>query len=168
MFEGNRSLFRSLRGPLMAGGVLAVCLVSPVLAAGGDDVSAKQPVGATSKPVTSKPAKVDPVDARIADLHEKLQITQAEEGQWEEVARVMRANAKSIESLIREKRKNEKDMTAMEDLRAYQEIAAAHAKAAAKLADAFDTLYQTMPDDQKKMADAVFRQHKQNVAVVRK
>jgi hypothetical protein len=163
MFERDRSFFRSLGGSIVAGGVLLTCLVAPALAAGGEPAAAKQ-----SAISGAKSAQVDPIEARIHELHDKLQISEAQAGQWEGVARVMRGNAKSIEAMVREKRKNEKDMTAIEDLRAYQEISLAHAKAAAKLADAFEILYQTMSDDQKKLTDAVFRQHKQDVTAVRK
>jgi hypothetical protein len=163
MFSGDRPSVRSLFAPIIVGGFLLTCVAGSVWAAGGDVASVKQ-----SASVATKSRHADPIEDRIQELHDKLQINEAEAGQWEGVARVMRGNAKAIEALIREKRKNEKDMTAIEDLRAYQEIAAAHAKAAAKLADAFEVLYQTMPDDQKKVADAVFRQHKQNVAAALK
>ena len=44
----------------------------------------------------------------------------------------------------------------LRDLRSYQEITEAHAKGMAKLVTAFETLYDVMPPEQKKIADAVF------------
>ena len=102
----------------------------------------------------------DPVEAKIADLHGKLQITDAQAGQWNTVAQVMRDNDKGYAQLVREKRQNEKTMTAVEDLRAYQQIAEAHADGVKKLAVAFEALYDSMSPGQKAIADDVFRAHK--------
>lgn len=157
MFLYDRPLFRSLRGPVLAGGVLLTCLVPPALASGREAGPSGQAVAAAHRKEDA-----DPTEERIRDLHDKLQISEAQAGQWEAVARVMRGNAKTIEALIEDKRKNEQTMTALEDLRAYQDISEAHAKAAKKLADVFEVLYETMTEDQKKLADVVFRQHKRN------
>lgn len=102
----------------------------------------------------------DAVEARIAELHKNLQITPEEESQWNAVAQTMRDNQKAGADLIREKRQNEASLTAVDDLRAYADIAENHAAGVRKLADAFVTLYAAMPDAQKKVADEVFRQHK--------
>ncbi len=102
----------------------------------------------------------DPVEARIAELHQKLQITPEQEPQWNAVAQIMRDSQKAAAELIQEKRQNEASMTAIDDLRAYADIAENHAAGVRKLADAFGTLYASMPDSQKKVADEVFRQHK--------
>jgi hypothetical protein len=47
-------------------------------------------------------------------------------------------------------------MNALEDMKSFQAIAAAHAAGLQKLIDAFTPLYNAMPDDQKKLADHVF------------
>jgi glutamine synthetase len=163
MFERDRSLSHSLCGPVLVCACLLSGLAVPAMAASGNSLPASQSVASAPKV-----EHVDPVEARIRDLHDKLQISESQAGQWEAVAHTMRMNAKDIEALVKEKRVNEKDMTAVDDLRAYQEISLAHAKAAKKLADVFEVLYQTMSDDQKKLADAVFRQHKQNAATAGK
>ena len=102
----------------------------------------------------------EPVEARIEELHGKLQITPAQEAQWTTVAQTMRDNQKSAVDIIRDKRQNEATMSAVDDLRAYADIAENHATGVRKLADAFATLYAGMSDQQKKIADEVFRQHK--------
>ena len=107
---------------------------------------------------------IDPVEAKIADLHGKLHITEAQAAQWGAVAQVMRDNGKSYTQLVQDKRKNEKTMTAVEDLRAYQQIAEAHADGVKKLATAFETLYDAMSPEQKAIADDVFRAHKKRHA----
>ena len=134
-------------------------VVSPALAA--DEGAAPQ----TAPAAAPRPQRFeDGVEARIKELHERLHVTEAQEGQWNAVAEVMRANAKGYVQLIKDKRKNEKTMTALEDLRAYQQIAEAHAEGVKKLSDAFETLYNAMSPEQRKVADEVFREHKRQFA----
>ena len=49
------------------------------------------------------------------------------------------------------------DMTAVQDLELYQKYAQAHVDGLKNLISSFDALYKSMPDDQKKNADEVFR-----------
>ena len=100
------------------------------------------------------------LETRISDLHQKLQITPEQEAKWKAVAKVMHANAEASRALVEEKRKDTASLTAVADLNAYAEIAEAHAKHVRKLAKVFAALYDTMSDDQKKVADDVFREHK--------
>jgi len=97
------------------------------------------------------------VEARIKSLHKALQITAAQEPQWQAVADVMRDNAKTIGALIEEREAKAKTMTAVEDLLAYEAIVDAHAAGVKKLMTAFETLYASLSDAQKKKADAEFR-----------
>ena len=48
-------------------------------------------------------------------------------------------------------------MNAVDDLHSYEAIADAHAAGVKKLMTAFETLYASLSDAQKKNADAVFR-----------
>ena len=50
-------------------------------------------------------------------------------------------------------------MNAVENMESYEQIAEAHAKHLQKLVTAFKTLYDTMPDEQKRVADQVFREN---------
>ena len=97
------------------------------------------------------------VEARIKDLHSRLGITSAEEGQWNNVAQVMRDNANTMVSLIQERAGQGSTMTAVEDLKSYAAIAQAHADGVAKFAPAFGALYDSMSDAQKQNADGIFR-----------
>jgi periplasmic protein CpxP/Spy len=47
-------------------------------------------------------------------------------------------------------------MTAVDDLKTYQEFTQAHLDGIKNLISAFETLYNSMPDQQKKNADEVF------------
>jgi hypothetical protein len=97
------------------------------------------------------------VEARIKDMHAKLKITAAQEDQWKQVAQVMRDNENMMEPLIKNRAKNAKTMTAIEDLKTYAEITDAHAEGMKKFIPVFETLYVSMSDAQKKEADALFR-----------
>ncbi|HVI49908.1 MAG TPA: Spy/CpxP family protein refolding chaperone [Candidatus Sulfotelmatobacter sp.] len=105
----------------------------------------------------------DPVEARIAKLHSQLKITAAQEDQFKAVAQVMRDSRAAQESLMAEKQKAEETQTALDDLQAYAQIAQFHADEAKKMATAFEALYGSLSDDQKKAADEAFRAHKRHV-----
>jgi protein CpxP len=104
----------------------------------------------------AKATRSDRVEARIKSLHDTLKITSAEEPQWQAVADVMRDNAKTTGTLIQQRAANAKTMTAVDDLNSYAAIADAHATGVKKLATAFTTLYASLSDPQKKLADAAF------------
>ena len=104
------------------------------------------------------------LETRISSLHEQLKITPDQEKKWDAVAKTMRHDSEESRKLVEEKRKEEASLTAVADLNAYADIAEAHAKHAKHLAKAFSSLYDAMSDDQKKVADEVFRKHKRDSA----
>lgn len=107
--------------------------------------------------IAAKASAQDRVEARITNMHAKLKITPAQEDQWAQVAQVMRDNANTIEPLIKDRVKNAKTMTAIDDLKSYAAITDAHADGIKKFTPVFETLYESMSDTQKKEADAMFR-----------
>lgn len=131
----------------------SLAFAAPVLAADASPAPAAK---------AAKPA-VDPVEARIAKLHQQLQITAGQEELFNGLAQVMRDNRTAHDSLVIEKKKAEKTQTALDDLQAYALIAQAHADGVKKLATAFEALYGSLSDVQKKAADDAFRQHKQRM-----
>jgi hypothetical protein len=97
------------------------------------------------------------VEQRIATLHQSLKITAAEEADWNAVAQAMRDNAAAMDKLVEERDSQAaQSMTAVDDLNSYQKFAQAHADGLKNLIAAFDTLYNAMPEAQKKVADQVF------------
>jgi hypothetical protein len=58
--------------------------------------------------------------------------------------------------LLFQQRAQSPDRSAIGELRWYAKLTAAHAEAVGKLVPVFETLYQSMTDTQKKVADAVF------------
>lgn len=99
----------------------------------------------------------DRVEARITSLHQQLHITAAQETQWATVAQAMRDNAQAIRDLVKDRKAKAASMNAVDDLRSYEAIADAHADGLKKLIPAFEALYASMSDDQKKVADMLFK-----------
>ncbi|HEY8098113.1 MAG TPA: Spy/CpxP family protein refolding chaperone [Methylobacter sp.] len=106
---------------------------------------------------TDKDAHEDRVELRIKDMHAKLKITPAQEDQWGKVAQAMLDDAKTMDTLTQTRIDHAKDMTAVDDLKSYGEIADAHAAGIKKLTPLFVDLYAGMSDAQKKEADTLFR-----------
>lgn len=100
------------------------------------------------------------VEARIAELHKKLRITPAQEAEFKAYADVMRSNAQAMDTLFAERAQSTGTGTAEaadKRLHWYARLTAAHAEAVNKLVPVFDALYQSLSDEQKKTADALFR-----------
>jgi periplasmic protein CpxP/Spy len=129
----------------------AFALATPALA---------QDAAPAAKSHAAKPAKgpEETVETRIADLKAKLKITDAQSAQWEAVAAVMRDNAKEAQARYDE-REAGGAATAIDDLKHYAAAAQGHADGLKKMEAAFEALYTSMSDDQKKNADMVFAEH---------
>jgi hypothetical protein len=107
--------------------------------------------------------RAESVEQRITALHAALKITPAEEPAWEAVAQTMRDNAASMRKLVGDTSgRARQGMTAIEDMQSYQQLAQAHADEMKSLLTTFTTLYNSMPDDQKKLADQVFRESRRH------
>lgn len=126
--------------------------------------STTQPVPPTQAATQTQPgataaeAKAETVEQRIASLHADLQITPQEEPKWDRVAQVMRDNATAMQKLVADRdSKSAANVTAVEDLKQYEKFAQAHVTGLRKLTASFETLYDSMPSGQKKVADQVFQ-----------
>jgi hypothetical protein len=136
--------------------VIAAVLTSTLLMGA---VCAQSPDPATSSAMMKSDAKREAaVEKHIKALHASLKITAAEESQWANVAQTMRSSAKELDSAIDKRKASRNSATAVDNLKAYGDIAQAHVDSVKKLAAAFGPLYSSMSDDQKKLADEVFAQ----------
>lgn len=97
------------------------------------------------------------VERRIADLHERLKITSAEQPAFDAFADVMRSNAGRMDGLLQARRKGVATLTALDQMRSYQDLAQAHADDMRRLVPAFEHLYEGLSPEQKKLADTSFR-----------
>jgi protein CpxP len=134
-------------------------LASPFTGARAEPVQVAQ--AQSQKSPAAKAAtdmKGETVEARITQLHAQLKITPNEESKWNDVAQAMRDNAASMEKLVASKRAQApQSLTAVDDLTTYEEFARAHLDGLKNLTSSFKSLYDVMPDAQKKNADQVFQ-----------
>ena len=70
---------------------------------------------------------------------------------------MMRENARDMDQAFMQRAQQFQSMNAVENMESYEQIAEAHARHLQKLVPAFQNLYNTMPDQQKQLADEVFR-----------
>jgi protein CpxP len=133
----------------------AALMSAPLLAAPLTVVHAQsRPTPVATSPAEEKSAGVE---QRITQLHAELKVTPDQESKWNSVAQAMRDNAANMDKLVAEKRqKAPQNMTAVEDLKIYQEFTQAHLDGLKNLTSAFSSLYDSMLDPQKKNADEVF------------
>ncbi len=111
----------------------------------------------TAKPSPQVRATLSQVEKRITDLHEKLHITAAQQPLWDGFAETMRQNARDMDAAAEQRRHGAESMTALADMQSYADIAQMHAAQMSRLVSSFAVLYNAMPDDQKKQADAAFK-----------
>src|SRR5437762_136135 len=142
----RRLIMQRVASPFMSSLTLAVAVVALLV---------------TSALAATRPSHLDRVETRIRELHAQLQITPAQEDLWNNVAQVMRDNARTMDTLTQARAAKAQTMTAIDDLKTYAEVAETHAEGLKKFTPAFETLYDNMSDAQKQQADAVFRSHSQ-------
>jgi protein CpxP len=137
-------------------------LAQPAQAPAARGAAPPPPAAATSPmadhPVGGKNAQ-ERVEQRIKELHSQLQITPAEQPQWDQFALVMRENARDMDQAFMERAKQFPTMNAVQNMRSYEQIAEEHTQRLQKLTPAFENLYNAMPDHQKQLADEVFRKN---------
>jgi hypothetical protein len=144
----------------------ATMLASPLTMARADSATsaAVQPVQAAAPQhqaaAGATKTKGETVEQRITSLHTALKITPEEESKWNSVAQAMRENAAAMQKLVAERTTQApQSATAVDDLKAYEKFAQAHVDGLKNLTSSFETLYDSMPDPQKKVADKVFKSY---------
>ena len=113
--------------------------------------AAAEPSAPAAGPMMSR------VEQRIATLRAELQITAAEEPQWQEFAKVMRANAQKMEENASKRATKFQSLNAVENMKSYADMAVEHGQNVQRLAAVFESVYNVMSPDQRKLADTVFR-----------
>jgi hypothetical protein len=69
----------------------------------------------------------------------------------------MRDNAQAMTDLQKQRAADAKSMTAVDVVKSYSEVIQAHEDGMKKFIPAFEDLYNSMSDQQKKIADSMFR-----------
>lgn len=165
MISFTRSPSRTLAVATLLGSLV---FAFPLMANAGDfgaSASASAPMvlaEAPAAPATTKPASInagpdEAVEAHIKELHNRLHITAAQQTQWDNLVSVMRNNATTMVDLQKTRGQDASSMTAVEAIKSYQMVIRAHEKGMDQFVPAFEALYDTMSDAQKKTADSMFR-----------
>ena len=148
-------MFRSFRQSLL--------VATAMLALSAAALAATPPTAAPPNAVATAPVLQDEdhnltvrVEQRITDLHTKLQITAAQQPQWDRFTEIMRTNARNMVQGFDARVMALPGMTAPDSLQSYATMAASHAADMQTLVPAFKALYLTMSDDQKRVTDKVF------------
>jgi periplasmic protein CpxP/Spy len=159
MIPSNRT---STRATTAAATLLgALFLATPLFAASGDSMNSSAP--STREVVATAPAPMSPVhgnssiETRIKELHARLHITEAQKTQWDNLAQVMRENAQAMTDMQKQRAADAKSMTAVDVVKSYSEVIQAHEDGMKKFIPAFEDLYNSLSDQQKKIADSMFR-----------
>ena len=164
--------YPTARAASAAAGLLGtIILASPLFAASRDlsrAAATKLPAAreivaqaaspeAMASPAPEPVAANGPVEARIKELHKKLHITDAQKTQWDALAQVMRDNAQAMADLQKQRAADAKSMNAVDVVKSYSEVIQAHEDGMKKFIPAFEALYNSLSDAQKKIADSMFR-----------
>ena len=153
-----KMLLWSSLAPMAVAALLSVPGVA--LAQSSQSPAPPPPAGAGSPmaghPVAGKNAE-ERVERRIKELHAQLHITAAEEPQWNQFAEVMRQNARDMDQVLMERAEQFSTMNAVQNMQSYGQLAEQHAQRVQKLIPAFENLYNAMREQQKQLADQIFR-----------
>ena len=76
--------------------------------------------------------------------------------QWNAFAQAMRQNASSTDALFRQRAQSVTNMSALDNMKSYAQIARAYADSTQALAEAFEPLYVALNDQQKRTIDTLF------------
>jgi hypothetical protein len=144
--------------PMLLVGGLAVAGL-PATPAPAQDTNTGPSMGEQTPPPAFDPT------ARIKYLHDRLRITAEQEPLWDSVAQVIRDNAREIAPLLKERFRATTSGSAPDILHAYEALGEAQLENFKKFTAAFEPLYASLPDNQKRIADAVIRESAQNAMI---
>ena len=132
----------------------------------------EKPAAAPSSPLAGHPVAgktaQERVEQRIKELYSQLRITPAERPQWDQFAQVMRDNARDMDQAWLQRVNHVESMNAVQNMQSYEQLAEQHAQHVQKLVLAFQNLYTVMSEQQKQLADQVFRANAQKQAQTRR
>jgi protein CpxP len=110
------------------------------------------------------PPAFDPT-ARIKYLHDRLRITAEQEPLWDTVAQAIRDNARETAPLLKERFRATTSGNTPDILHAYEALGEVQLDNFKKFIAAFEPLYASLPDNQKRIADAVLRESAQKAMI---
>jgi len=143
-----------------AGSTAAVIPPAPAVApsTAPPSAGAVAPATAPSAPPEMSAATRAAVDQRIRTLQSQLGITETQMPLWSAFAQTMRDNAATTDALFARRAGAVSEMNPVDNMHSYAQIARAYADNTEHLATAFDSLYASLSDVQKRAADTLFRE----------
>jgi protein CpxP len=146
---------------VIASNRLALLTVAALLAlsaaVSAQSTQAPVPAAPQAAPAPAVKSAEERVERRIAELHAQLHITPTEQQRWDQFAQVMRDNAREMDQVFVQRAQQYQSMNAVQNMQSYEHIAETHGQQLQKLVLAFQNLYNSMPDQQKQIANQVFR-----------
>ena len=128
--------------------VLALPLASRAEMASGDQASMQTPLGRSEAAAAER---------HIATLHARLHITAEQEPLWQPLAEAMRRSVAALDEVYAQRGKMYGSMSAVDDLKSYEQVQETHARNVQNLIAPFERLYDSFSPAQKKQADETFR-----------
>jgi protein CpxP len=138
--------------------VIAVGLVAVLLTTAAAAVNAAPATQLAQAPPGAPPPQTSPpqnIEANIATLRQRLQITPGQEPQFNAVANIMRENARAEASVPQQPPSN---ASAVDDLRAFIRYSEVELAGLKKMVPALEALYATLSPAQRQAANAAFRE----------
>lgn len=97
----------------------------------------------------------NPVDAQLGEIKKRLNITAAQQPQFEQFAAIVKQNAQAMESMM-QKEAQKAERSAVDGLRTAASFAQAEAENLKRLVPALEALYASLSEQQKRTADQLF------------
>ncbi len=132
----------------LLGAALALPLASRAEMASDGQVSMQTPLGRSEAAAAER---------HIATLHTRLHITAEQEPLWQPLAEAMRKSVAALDDVYAQRGKAYGSMSAVDDLKAYEQVQETHARNVENLIAPFERLYDSFSPAQKKQADETFR-----------
>jgi periplasmic protein CpxP/Spy len=133
---------------------LGVAANSATAQTGNPSAPAQAQSPAGQKPGSAR-ATADPIEGQLGNIKKRLNITAAQQPQFEQFATVVKQNAQAMEALM-QKAAQGAEKSAVEGLRTAATFAQTEAENLKRLVPALEALYASLTDQQKRTADQLF------------
>lgn len=110
-----------------------------------------------SAAAVAAPSAVEHAEARIKELQGTLDLTAGQQEPWQNLSRIMRENAQEMDAFSKERAETAKSMNAVERMKLHTQVTEAHLAQMKRLLLPFETFYDSLSAEQKKITDNVFR-----------
>jgi len=106
----------------------------------------------------------DRAEQRLAQMHQQLGITSAQEGAWDQFAQASTKIADELNTAFRDRAAQTASMNAVENMKSFAAIDVKRADDMQGLVQQFQVLYAALSPDQQHKVDAMFRQNTERAA----